>query len=361
MVSAFSTWKRLIMAALLLLSATEFTMAQGQDVAPPAEGGSLGATNFSVTGGAEKTLPGQGRMEKFEDDLFGTHKPMDVSLPSVPDLTPRRQMPMTPAPDAREREKMDAQKNWMFSGMNELNSTKTPEELMGMPELGPDGREKPRLSAMEKYYDSLGGGRAGASNKMPDSLTMMWAMKQLSGTNSLSPLIFALPGGDQALMKNLMTLQGINQAAGDTAARDDSTSTSAAIAGTSAAAAAASADREQKRRQDTFKEILGLDPAAPASFSGMNSFTPIQPVATPMYIPGSPPATAPFTTSSLSPVTTGFTPAAVGSYHPSDAGLAGPAAGLNYQSVRALEPPPSRPLPPPALDPFAENFPKRKF
>jgi hypothetical protein len=361
MVSAFLTWKRLTMAALLLSTAAAFTKAQAQGEAQPAGGGGLGATNFRTAGGAEKTVPGQGRLEKFEDDVFGTHK-LNVGIPSVDSPSQHRRLLVVPAPDAQAREKMDAQKNWVFSGMNELDSSQKPEDLMGMSELGPDGLMKPKLSAVEKYYNGLGGGRSADSNRTPDVLTMMWAVKQLSSTNSLSPLIFAFPGGDQTLMKSLMTLPELNHAAdGDTASPDDSTSTSAAIA---AASTAAATDREQKRRQDTFKQILGIGPEAPASFGGTDSFAPIQPVATPLYNPGSSPASAPFTPSSLSPVTAGFTPAAVGSYHPYDGGLAGPAngsAGMNYQSQPALFPQPSRPTLPPALDPFTANFPKRKF
>ncbi|HXC99620.1 MAG TPA: hypothetical protein VN048_09775 [Verrucomicrobiae bacterium] len=355
MVSAFSTWKRPVMAALLLLSAPGFTMAQGQS----AGGGSLGSTNFRTAGGAEKAVPGEGKLDGIEDQLFGTHK-LDVSLPSVPDASPHRKLMATPTPDERMKEKMDAQKNWVFSSMNELNSPQNPEDLAGMPELGPDGREKPRLSAMEKYYNTLGGGQSSVSNRMSDTLTMMWTMKQLSGTNSLSPLMLVFPGGDQTLMQSLMTLPDLNHADGDTTAPDDSASPSDAMA---AATAAASADRDEKRRHDAFEEILGTDSTAPASFGGMNNSTPSQPVSAPAYSPVYSPSTAPFTPSSLSPVTTGFTPAAAGTYHPYDGGLAGPATGsggMNYQNQPALMQP-SKPTLPAVLDPFAANFPKRKF
>ena len=353
------------MAAMLLSSAAGFAKAQGQGVAQPAGGGGLGATNFRSAGGAEKTPPGEGSLEKFEDDLFGTHKPMDMEPPGVDGPSQHRKVLVVPAPDERAKEKMDAQKNWMFSGMNELNSPQSPEELMGMPELGPDGREKPRLSAVEKYYDGLGGGRAAISNQMSDIMTMMWTVKQLSGTNSLSPMILALPGGDQALMKTLMMLPNLNHAGGDKAAPGDSASPSDAI---TAAATAAAADRDQKRRHDTFNEILGNGPAVPAggpaSFTGMGSYTPPQPVAAPVYTPAYSPTAGPFTPSSLSPVTGGFNPATAGNYHPYDAGSATPAispGGLNYQNGPTALIQPSRPALPPALDPFSVNYPKRKF
>jgi hypothetical protein len=348
------------MAVLLLSAAAVLTKAQAQGDAKPAGGGGLGATNFPTAGAAEKTLPGQGMMDRLQDDVFGTHKPMDMSPPGVPDLTRRIQLPPAATPDERAREKMDAQKNWVFSGINELNSMPKPEDLLGMPELGPDGREKPRQSAMEKYYDGLGG-RPSVSNQVPDIMTMLWTVKQLSGTNSLSPLIFAIPAGDPALMKSLMLLPELNPATGATAAPDDSAPPPDSVA---AAAAAAAADRDLKRRQDTFRQILGTDPDAPASFGGGGTFTPSQPVAAPVFNPGYTPVSAPFTPSSLSPVTAGFTPTAAGGYHPYDAGFAAPATSAGaagYDNSRASPLQSSRDAQPFALDPFAANFPKRKF
>src|ERR1700689_5002061 len=100
MVSAFLTWKRLVTAALLLLSAGGFAMAQGQNVAQP-------------KGGAEKAVPGQGKLDSLEDQLFGTHGRMDMSPPSVPIVSTHQKLMVAPAPDERTKEKMDAQKNWI--------------------------------------------------------------------------------------------------------------------------------------------------------------------------------------------------------------------------------------------------------
>ncbi len=346
------------MAALLLLWAAGFALAQGD--AKPA------GTNSSISGGAEKTVPGQGAMDKFQDSIFGTHKPMDVSLPEVPDLTPHQRPQITPPPDERAKQRMDARRNWVFSGMNDLNSQQpSTQELMGMPELGPDGREKPRLSAMEKYYNGLDGDKSSISNKMPDLATMMWTVKQLSGTNSLSPLIFAFPNGDPALLKNLMMLPQMNPVSGDITTPDDSVSPPDSV---TAAAAAAAADRDQKRHRDTFKQMLGIGPeapgGAPASFGSAGNFAPARAAAPSGFNPSYAPVTAPYTPNSLSPVTTGFTPATASSYHPYDPGFAvSPAnpAGINVQNDRTSFSQPSRALQPPPLDPYTANFPKRKF
>jgi hypothetical protein len=361
MVSVFSTWKRLAMAALLLSAAAGLAKAQAQTDAKPPGGGSTGATNFRTAGGAEKPVPGQGRMDKFEDEFFGSHKPMDLTPPGMDAPEPHRRLLVVPPPDARTKEKMDAQKNWVFSGMNELNSPTQPEELLGLSEPGPDGLEKPRLSAMEKYFNSLDGTRPAGSNQTEDVLTLMWTVKQLAGTNSLSPLIFAFPGGDQSLMKTLLVLPELNRADGDTAASDDSSRPSDAMA---AAAAAAASDRDQKRHHDAFRQMLGMDPPAPASPGGMTSFMPSQPVVAPLYNPSYVTAAVPVTPSSLSPVAPGFTPVTAGSYNPFNAGIAAPATGpgsMNNPTARPSFTQPSRSLPPPGLDPFVEYFPKHKF
>jgi hypothetical protein len=72
---------------------------------------------------------------------------------------------------------------------------------------------------------------------------------------------------------------------------------------------------------------------------------------------------APFNPSSLSPVTTGFTPTVGSGYHPYDAGSAAAASspGANYETARELLMQSSRPAQPPPLDPFSQNFPKRNF
>jgi hypothetical protein len=348
MVSAFLTWKRPAMAGLLLCSALVFATAQAQ-------------TNSTATRGAEKPLPGQGKMEIFEDELFGNHQPIDMALPGVPDLT-RRQRVLVTQPDARAKEKMDAEKNWVFSGINQLNSPPKAEDLLGMPDLGPDGLEKPKPSAMEEYYDGLGGGRQMGSNQLGDVMSMMLTMKQLTGTNGLNPMVFAFPAGDQSMLKTIMLMPDMNHSGGEAAGAEDSTAAPDTMA---AAGVAASADREQKRHQDIFKQLLEGGPSAPASYSGLNSYSSSQPDSTTTYAPSYSPVTAPFTPSSLSPVTAGFTPPAGGGYHPYDPGSAAPAAnpgGMSYEAARAVLMQPSKPvMQPPVLDPFAQNFPKHNF
>jgi hypothetical protein len=357
MVSKFSTWMRPALAALVLFWALGLASAQAQS-------GGAGATNSSKPAGAEKTLPGQGPMDRFEDELFGTHKPMDVQPPGV-DVPERQRRLRVVQPDATAKEKMDAQKNWVFSGINELNSPPKPEDLLGVPELGPDGLPKPKLSAVDRYYDDMSGGSHLGSNQMSDVITMMWTVKQLSSTNALNPMVLAFPGADASMMKTLMMLPDMEHPGGDASAAADASAPSDSVA---AAEVAASADRDQKRHEDAFKEMLGIGPASPAgapgSFGGMNSFSPAQPAAAPAFNPGYSPASTPFDQSSLSPVAGGFTSsAAAAAYHPYDPSTPAPAtsAAQNYDNMRSLLTQPSRTPQPPPLDPFTENFPKRKF
>jgi hypothetical protein len=160
-------------------------------------------------------------------------------------------------------------------------------------------------------------------------------------------------------------LPQMNPAAGNTAAPDNSTPPSDSVA---AAATAAAADRESKQRRDKFRQILGISPGAPTgaqtSYNDGGIFTPSQPVTAPVFNPGYAPVSATFTPSSLNPVTTGFTPAAAGGYHPYDAGFAASPANpgaASYGNSRNSVEQPSRPAQQFPLDPFTANFPKRKF
>ena len=239
-----------------------------------------------------------------------------------------------------------------------------------MPELGPDGQVKPKLSAVDQYYDDLGKKGTKASNQMSDVLTMMWTVKQLTGTNEVNPMVFAIPAGQDALMKSLMMLPDLTRSSGD---KDDmSDSSTPESDGQAAAASAASADRDQQRRADDFKRLLdgpSGTPGGPSTpFSGMNSEPLPQVVTAPDYGPLSSPAGASFTPSSLNPVAGTFTPSAASASttynNPYQSGLANPAGGsgsMSYDTVRSVLTQPSSPVQSPVVDPFAANFPKRKF
>jgi hypothetical protein len=351
MLSKISIWKRPAPAILLLVAALGFATARAQSGA--------GTTNSRASGGAEKPLPGEGRLDQFESDLFGPNRTLNLRVPGTD--KPAIQRSVLTRPDERTRQHLDAQKNWAFSGMNDLNSAPTLEQLLGMPELGPDGLEKPKVSAMEQYYNDLGNRSGSASNQLGDAMKMLWSVKQLSSTNPVNPMTFAFPAGDRSMLRTFMTTPDLNHPGGETAAEGNGSSD---VSGSMAAAhAAAAADREQKHYADGFKQLLGLEPSrpmgAPASF-GDSTGSLFSPAPAPVYNPAPAPVAAPLTPSSLNPVTSAFNPGG-GSFHPFDAVTGTPtvnAAGMPFSSTPAALPQPTSPVSAIPIDPFTAYFPK---
>ena len=92
------------MAAWLLSLSLSVATAWAQGDAKPANG-------------AEKPLPGQGTKATIEQELFGTQK-VNLDLPGIQLPESERRVLVVPPPNERTREKMDADKNWVFSGMH---------------------------------------------------------------------------------------------------------------------------------------------------------------------------------------------------------------------------------------------------
>jgi hypothetical protein len=356
MFSVISTRERLVSAVLLLALALGLGTARAQSGA--------GATNATVSGGAEQPLPGQGRVDQFESDIFGPNRRLDLQAPGTDIPLIRRPNPLLTRPDEDTKQKLDAQKNWVFSGMHDLNSKPTLEQMLGMPELGPDGMVKPKLTAMEQYYDDLGKGRLSSSNQAGDAMTMLWTVKQLSSTNPVNPMVFAFPAGDQSLLKTIMTMPSLNHPDGETAS--DGNASPDTPDSMEAAQAAAAADRTQKHFADGFKQLLGLGPSAPsgapASFGDNNNNSSLfSPTAAGVYNPTPTPVAAPMTPSSMGPVTGAFNPAPSGGYHPFDVVTGSPAAnaaGISFGNTPAPPAQPTSPVSALPIDPFTAYFPK---
>ena len=58
-------------------------------------------------------------------------------------------------PDRRAKDRLDSNGNWVFATPEELMPALTPEAILGVPEYGPDGKDKGSLSPMERYYDRM--------------------------------------------------------------------------------------------------------------------------------------------------------------------------------------------------------------
>lgn len=349
-------WRCPATAILLLAAALASASAWAQGLAA--------ATNSPMAGGAEKTLPGQGKMDQFEDDLFGHNRTLDLHPPGAE--IPRIKRPVITTPDDRTRQKLDAEKNWAFSAMNELNSKPSMEQMLGMPEIGPDGREKKKLPAMEQYYNDLGKKNSpqNSSNSLGDALTMLWTVKQLSSTNGINPLVFAFPAGDQSMLKTLMTMPDLNhQDSGNASDGNDPMDKSDSMA---AAQVAAAADRSQKHFADGFKQLIGLEPSAPVvapgSFgdgTGTSFSSGPSGIFNPTPAPVAPPAAA-LAPSSLNPIAGAFAPPTAAGYQPFNAAASLPnanPAGIPFQNTPP-PPPTVSPVSAMPIDPFTAYFPK---
>jgi hypothetical protein len=355
-----------MIAAVLLSLASRPAVGQSQ---PASQAGNViaASTNATPAPAAGTSLPGQSRMNQFEDDLFGTHQPIDLSR-EVESATasPERPLPRLAPLDSEARERLEKSRDWAFSIMNDLDSQPSVERMMNMPEYGPDGRPKQRLSPVQEFWENTGRDKSTNSDSMMNVLGMEWDARQLSSTNGFNPLITTMSGGDK-MMKSVLMLEELNDSTGNPGIGGnaaDSTAEGIKAAATATAADAA-ADRNRKHRQEVFDSLLGGAPAAIAgpsfSMNGQNNNFPgppqvYSPAAAGSFSPLPVPMAAPANPTSLSPV--------MGAYNSLPTGLPSPAAAANPASMEnlrnLLNPEPKATANEPA-DPYVQNFPKRKF
>lgn len=370
MVFPFNKWLRGMLAAglLILLPGISRGQASASSDAKPAGGVFTDSTNIIKIGHGETTAPGQGRLDRFEDELFGTHKPLDLGnsmngIAPSDHRPPRTMLPLDP----REKERIDKQRDWAFSIINDMNSTPTAEQILGMPEYGPDGRAKKKLAPMEQYYDNLNKAKLSNSNQWSDMMKAVWDVKQLSSTNALNPLVYTSMSGDKT-MQNVMVLHALGQTDGNNLDADASPGDSSKAAEKMAAETAAAAQQDdQKRRFEDFKKMLNGDsgPAfKPYSFDQPESYKHPQsaevlygPVLSPAAAPTPAPAAALANQSSLNPVLGVMSPSGSALNAIAPGARVTPPPTTDFRSLLEQAPP----KPKPALDPFTQNFPKRAF
>jgi hypothetical protein len=63
--------------------------------------------------------------------------------------------PRAPQPSKREREIIEQRKNWAFTDWKDISHEKSMEDMLGVRQYGPDGKEAKSLSPIEKYYQSF--------------------------------------------------------------------------------------------------------------------------------------------------------------------------------------------------------------
>jgi hypothetical protein len=66
----------------------------------------------------------------------------------------------------KAKELLEKQKDWVFLSPEDYDFGLSAEEIFNIPEYGPDGREKTKGTAQERYIERLYGARAGATNRL---------------------------------------------------------------------------------------------------------------------------------------------------------------------------------------------------
>lgn len=84
-------------------------------------------------------------------------------------FTPPRRLPPTLPKSKHARQLEERKKNWAFSTPEEIYGLPTPEELMDLPEFGPDGELKKPKTTFERYLDRMDQSRATSATNQAGS------------------------------------------------------------------------------------------------------------------------------------------------------------------------------------------------
>ena len=128
-----------------------------------------------VSSNAPQTGIKKDGLKQVEEDLF---KPLkkQFSLKSSLDavfVPPQPRLRRDPVPQTKKEKEEEAEKReWVFLSPEEVSSGPTIEEIFNVPEYGPDGMEKKKLSPMERYIermDKKGNGETNSNAQARDS------------------------------------------------------------------------------------------------------------------------------------------------------------------------------------------------
>lgn len=126
---------------------------------------------FSGTGqkvGAEQRKTSQILLERRGTDISNTRSDALSAFEAMPSSSGAS----TPVLNKDDLERRDPNNSWIFNTAGSLKETKTPNELMGAQEYGPDGQLVKKPTAMEKYYRERDG------QSQLGHLTTPWAQNQ---------------------------------------------------------------------------------------------------------------------------------------------------------------------------------------
>ena len=318
---------------------------------PPSEVMEPGASGRSTTNSLEpvaaRKTPGQPLEQDFKKpfNLFRSDNIFDGPMP-----LPTR--PAAPSATQSKKAKADAdrKRNWVFSTEEEMMGVRTPEEMLGVVEYGPDGQLKTKKSALERYYERMGKNQAGPTNQpsaepltgevRPSDREDKPAFAAIAKPGTVS--IFDSPNPDSRRAGGLVNVGSPLTDLPNTP--EKRLSEIFGSTGPEGAGQLPEKNRGQELRTQEFKQLLESNPAvAPVTAFGAGGFSPAPPSALNSFSSGnfgretfgSPPAITSFPQGLSSfaplPVAPAFQPSLT------------PSPALN--TVRPWTPPPSFELP----------------
>ena len=174
-------------------------VSHAADTPPPLQlerpGSPLVASNLNQLG------PGGLFFKPGSEDAF---KPLDSGSPLKSLDAVVQPLPFRPAnntPDAKMRDKIDAEKNWMFKGMMDLKGNdQDMQKAFGIKSYDQDGNHQTDGGVIGLFYKRLG---EDADKKNKPGLAEATARFELgreldpAGTNALNARLFSLPGGGE--------------------------------------------------------------------------------------------------------------------------------------------------------------------
>lgn len=128
--------------------------AARQAVQPAANAASGSRTNNgSLNPRKDSLLELERRLSGAFRDLNPKSSLEGVMAPPSPTVSPP---PQTMVRDPRADEKLDLRKNWIFMKPEDLLKSQSAEEVFNVPEFDSDGQQKKKLSALDRFFESLG-------------------------------------------------------------------------------------------------------------------------------------------------------------------------------------------------------------
>jgi hypothetical protein len=226
------------------------------------------ARSEEVTNNLHQLTTREDSLKQMKEQLYKSMRtfPSESSLDAV--SPPPEQAPVTVVPSKRAKEQLERRKNMFLLTPEDLVHTPTIEEMLNVPEYGPDGQEKKSKTPMEKFLDREESKRGigSKSNRSKKDEKMSDRSDRLGGRDeSKSEDDSALPSGleasEQSLRKLLDTDTTDNPFAPPAAKRG----TFADIFGQSAFTPTEKQVQDHKKYMDEYSTIFQTSQPSPAS------------------------------------------------------------------------------------------------